>query len=117
MKKLLILILTLTISLPCLVSCAKLINTETQEVDATVTDVYYKKKWVQMIYTGKTMVPITHRAQYKVTLAYENVTLTVDNKEFYDLYKDKVGSTIKCDLIIEYYDDGSISRILKRKGN
>ncbi len=115
MKKLLILVLITSLLLPCLVSCAELINAETQEVDATVTDVYYKKKWVQMIYNGKTTTPIVHRAQYKITLTYKNVTLTVDNKEFYDIYKDKVGSTVKCDLITEYYDDGTIRRTLKRK--
>lgn len=115
MKKLLILILTIALLLPYLVSCAELINTETQEVDAIVTDVYYKKKWVQMIYSGKTMIPIVHRAQYQVTLTYENITLTVDNEEFYNTYKDSIGTTVKCDLITEYYDDGSIYRTLKRK--
>ena len=100
MKTLLILILTLTLLLPCLASCAELINTETQEVDATVKDVYYKKQWVQMIYSGKTMTPIFHRAQYKVTLTYENITLTVDDEEFYNIYKDNIGTTVKCDLII-----------------
>ena len=114
--KLLILILTLILLLlPYLIGCAKLINTETQEVDATVTDVYYKKKWGQMICSGKSIVPIIHRAQYKVTLTYENVTLTVDDEEFYDTYKDSIGTTVKCVLITKYYDDGSISRTLKRK--
>jgi hypothetical protein len=117
MKKLLILILTLALLLPYLVSCAELINTEAQEVDATVTNVYYKKKWVQMIYNGKTMMPIVHRAQYKVTLTYENITLTVDDEEFYNTYKDSIGSTVKCDLITKHYDDGTVRQILKLKEN
>lgn len=114
MKKLLLLLLLTTLLL-CSTSCAKLISTDTKEVEATITSVYYKKAWTQMVYTGKTMVPINHKAQYKVELTYENVTLEVDNKSFYDACKDKVGSTVKCDLITEYYDDGSTARTLKRK--
>jgi hypothetical protein len=117
MKKLLILILTLALLLPCLVSCAELINTETQEVEATVADIYHRGAWVQMVPTSKSIIPISHPARYEVTFKYENVTLTINDKELYDYYKDKVGSTVKCDLIIEYYDDGSISRTLKRKEN
>lgn len=89
--------------------------TETQEVEATVTDVDYKGAWSQPVWTGKTMILIPHPAQYKVTFTYENVTLTVDDKDLYDFYKDNVGATIKCDLIIEYYDDGSIEQTLKLK--
>ena len=63
------------------------------------------------------MVPITHPAQYKVTFTYENVTLTVDDKELYDYYKDKIGTTVKCDLVTKYYDDGTIRRTLKLKEN
>lgn len=47
MKKLMIFVLTITMLL-CLASCAELIGTETQEVDATVTDVYHKGAWTQM---------------------------------------------------------------------
>lgn len=108
-------ILLIAAILLCFFGCAELVKTETQEVDAIVTDVYYKKQWTQMIYTGKTIMPIVHRAQYRVTLTYENVTLTVDDKEFYDTYKDNIGATVKCILITESYDDGSIHRELKRK--
>lgn len=114
MKKLISLAL-IAIMLLCFVSCAELVNTEMQEVEATVTDVYHRGAWVQMIFTGKVMVPISHPAEYKVTLTYKNVTLTVNDKELYDLYKDKVGETVKCDLIIKYYDDGSTSQKLKLK--
>lgn len=105
----------IVIMLLCLVGCAELINTETQEVDATVTDVYYKGAWAQPMWTGKTMMLIPHPAQYKVTFEYENVTLTVDDADIYDYYKDNIGATVKCDLVTEYYDDGTVRQTLKLK--
>lgn len=115
MKK--ITIILLIIILLCLTSCAALVSTETQEVDATVTDVYYRGAWIQMISSGKTMIPITHPAKHEVTFTYKNTTLTVNNKELYDYYKDKIGETVKCDLIIEYYDNGTVHHTLKLKEN
>ena len=114
MKKIASIVL-ITVMLFCFAGCAKLINTETQEVEATVTDVYYKGAWVQPISTGKTTTWITHPAKYIVTFTYENVTLTANSKRLYDYYKDKIGATVKCDLIIEYYDDGSTWRKLELK--
>jgi hypothetical protein len=114
MKKI-ITITLLVAMLLCFVSCAELVNTETREVDATVTDVCYKAAWTQMIWSGKVMIPIMHPAKYEVTFAYANATLTVDDKELYDYYKDKIGDTVKCDLIIEYCDDGTIRQTLKLK--
>lgn len=114
MKKI-ISILLITFMLLYLVSCAELISTETQEVEATVTDVDYEGAWSQPVWTGEMLMLIPYPAQYKVTFTYENVTLTVDDKDLYDFYKDNVGATVKCDLIIEYYDDGSIEQTLKLK--
>jgi hypothetical protein len=105
----------ITVVLLCFTGCAELINTETKEVDAAITDVYYKGAWVQPISTGKSMIMITHPAQYKVTFEYEDVTLTVDNKKLYDFCKDNIGATAKCNLIIEYYDDGTVHKTLELK--
>ena len=114
MKKIISIILIAVMFL-CFVSCAELINTETQEVDATVTDIYHRGAWVQMMSTGKTMIPISHPAKYEVTFAYANATLTVDDKELYDYYKDKIGTTVRCELIIKHYDNGSTRQTLKLK--
>ena len=112
MKKTTIIMLIISILL-CFAGCAKLVSTETQEVEATVTDVRYKASWVQIISTGKTTTNIIHPAQYKVVFAYNDVTLTVNSKHLYDYYKDKVGTTVKCDLITNHYDDGSTRQSLK----
>ena len=116
MKKTISVVL-IAVTLLCFTSCAELINIETQEVEATVTDVYHRGAWIQMIPTGKTMIPISHPAKYEVTFKYANATLTVDDKELYDYYKDKIGTTVKCELIIKYYDDGSTCQTLKLKEN
>ena len=97
----------------CFAGCAKITNIETQGVFATVTDVSYRGAWVQMIPTGKTVIPICHSAKYEVTFTYEDVTLTVDDKELYDCYKGKIGTTVKCDLVTEHYDNDSVKRTLK----
>jgi len=118
MKMIIGIILTIVLiitSIFCFTGCAELINTEIQEVDATVTDIYHRAAWVQMMSTGKTMIPISHPAKYEVTFTYEDVTLTVDDKELYDYYKDKIGTTVKCDLITEYYDNGTTRQKLKLK--
>ena len=114
MKKIVSIVL-IAIMLLCMVSCAELINTETQEVDAVITDVYYKGAWVQPISTGKSIIMVTHPAQYKVTFEYEDVTLTVDNKKLYDFCKDNIGATARCNLIIDSYDDGTVRKTLKLK--
>lgn len=114
MKKI-ISIALIALTLFCFTGCAELINTETQEVDATITDVYFKSAWVQLIPTGKTMVTVTHPAQYKVTFEYEGVTLTVNNKKIYDFCKENIDCTVKCNLIIEYYDDGTVRKTLELK--
>lgn len=114
MKKIISLALIVIILLYC-VGCAELVDTKTQEVEATVTDIYHRGAWTQMVWTGKVMIPIAHPAKYEVTFTYENVTLTVDDEDLYDYYKDKIGETIKCILITEYYDDGSAHQTLKLK--
>lgn len=114
MKRLISIILIIT-TLLCLTSCAELINTETQEVDATVVSVYHKNAWVQPVWTGKVMIMVSHPAKNEVTFQYENVTLTVNSQSLYNHYKDKIGATVKCDLITEYYDDGSTRQTLKLK--
>lgn len=116
MKKILSVLLVTTMLL-CFIGCAELINTETQEVEATVVSVYHKNAWVQPIFTGKTIMMISYPARNEVTFQYQNVTLTINNRELYNYYKDKIGTTVKCDLITEYYDDGSTCQTLKLKGD
>lgn len=114
MKKIIIITLIAAMLL-CFAGCAKLVSTETQEVEATVTDVCYEERRIQPVFTGKTVIMISHPARYEVTFTYKNVTLTVNDEDIYSRYKDQIGTTVKCDLITDYYDDGSTRQTLKLK--
>lgn len=115
MKKTLFLFLAFTLLFLSFTSCAKLVDTEIQEVEATVVGISHREAFIQMIYNGKTAVPIPYPARYEVHFKYEDVTLTINNVVFYDYYKDKIGSKAKCNLIIKHYDDGTSSRTLEIK--
>lgn len=107
MKKMLSITLIVTMLL-CLASCATLISEEIIEVEAVITEVDRDP----MRYIGKTLYP----ADYDVYFEYEGIKGSWDiSKETYELYKDKVGETIKCNLIIKTYDDGTIRQVLKVK--
>lgn len=107
MKKIPILAL-LVVMLLCFASCEKLISEEVVEVEAIITEV--DRDPMRMI--GKTVYP----ADYDIYFEYEGIKGSWDvNKETYNLYKDKVGESIKCYLITHTYDDGTIRRVLKIK--
>ena len=107
MKKILTITLIATMLL-CLTSCATLISEEVLEVEAVITEVDRDP----MRYIGNTVYP----ADYDVYFEYEGLKGSWDiSKETYEIYKDKVGETIKCNLIIKTYDDGTIRRVLKVK--
>lgn len=99
MKKITLLLLIITICCS-FISCAELISEEIIEVDAIITQVDRDP----MRYIGKTLFP----ADYDIYFEYEGVEGSWDvSKETYNLYKDKIGETIKCYLITRTYDDGS----------
>lgn len=107
MKKILILALLAAMFL-CFASCAKLISEEVVEVEAVITKV--DRDPMRII--GKTIYP----ADYDIYFEYEGIKGSWDvSKKIYSLYKDKVGETIKCNLFIRTYDDGTIRRVLKVK--
>jgi hypothetical protein len=107
MKKILILAL-LVVMLLCFASCAKLTSEEVIEVEAIITEVDRDP----MRLVGKVVYP----ADYDIYFEYDGIKGSWDvNKNTYNLYKDKVGETIKCNLFIHTYDDGTIRKVLKIK--
>lgn len=114
MKKIISITLIVAILL-CLAGCTELVRTETQEVEATITDVHYNGAWTQIISTGKTTITILHPARYEIIFTYNNIILTVNDEEIYNRYKDKIGDPVVCILITEYYDNGSTYQTLKLK--
>ena len=74
-----------------LTGCNPVDAEEKLEVTATVTDMQYKDSYITMmpVYTGEfvTFVSQTHPAQYLVTICYEDVSETFNNKSLYERVK------------------------------
>lgn len=88
-----------------LVGCAKLVSEEAIQVEAIITEV--DKDPMRLV--GKIIMP----ADFDIYFEYNGIKGSWDvNRKTYDLYKDKVGDTIKCDLITLVYDDGTIKKRL-----
>lgn len=68
----------------CLSGCVKVVNTESTDVLATITDMKYRSSYITPIRCGKTTTYITHPAIYTVVIQYEDIIL---EKESYELYE------------------------------
>jgi YHS domain-containing protein len=86
--------------------CAKIINTEYEDVEVTVIDSYYDPEWFQPA------VLITHSATYEITVEYDGKIFYFSGSEIYDRYKDKVGETVTGVLATYTYDDGSTKKVI-----
>lgn len=113
MKKINSIILILLLVTLMFSGCAELVRSETTTVEAVVTDTYHRNAWMQPIRAGKVTTFVRHPAKNCVVVEYEEVTLTINDIDMYEQYKDKIGTTIQCELIVDYYDDGTCKRHLK----
>ena len=98
-------VLVLMIFAFSLCGCAKIVDTKTEIVEATIVDIDRDPT----ICTGKVTIP----ADYDICLQYADIEIWVDiSKSEYNRYKDSVGTTMEVKLITTYYDDGTIKRSL-----
>lgn len=88
--------------------CAKLVNTEYQKVEVTITDEYHRGMYITPIFNGKTTTMITHPAVYRITVEYNDIEYAISGSNTYEKYKDKVGQTAIGTLEICTYDDGTV---------
>ena len=116
MKRIILLVLA-GIFLLTLVGCAKVINTETITVDATVIETSHRGAWIQPVVAGKVTTFITHPEQNIVKIQYEDIVISVNDKELYNYYKDRNGETIECNLITKYFDNITTYSYLEVKEN
>lgn len=101
-------VLMIAATLLCFISCAKLTSEEVVEVEAVITEVDRDGPRV----VGKVMRP----SDYDIYFEYNGIKGSWDvNKSTYNLYKDRVGETIKCNLFVRIYDDGTVRKVLKVK--
>lgn len=91
-----------------LVGCAKLVNTEYQEVEVKIVDSYHRGMWMQPVRAGKVTTYITHSAVYKITVEYNGVEYSVSGSDTYRKYKGRIGSMTTGTLEINTYDDGTV---------
>lgn len=83
------------------------LDVEAIEVNATVTKMEYKKAYTQMIpyrnpSTNTTTVrTVRHPAKYWVTVTYEDVSITVNNKDLFESVQE--GDTLEM-MYCQYYD-------------
>ena len=91
-----------------LVGCAKLINTEYENVEVNIIDEYHKGMYITPVFNGKTTTMITHPAVYRITVEYNGVEYTISGSDTYNKYKEKIGQTATGTLEIRTYDDGTV---------
>lgn len=101
-------LLLLVVLIFSLTGCTKCINTEYENVEVTVIDEYYRAKYIQPIYNGKSIIMVNHPAVYNITVEYNGIEYTIDDSDTYNKYKDKVKQTAIGTLEIRTYDNGTI---------
>jgi hypothetical protein len=108
MKKILC-VLVCVIFMCVMVGCAKLVDTKTETVKATIVDIDRDP----MMLIGK----IVHPADYDICLEYNNGEYWIDitSGEYYQ-YENLVGAAIDVDLVTHYYDDDTTRQYLELKG-
>lgn len=95
-------------------SITKETHRETVMVDAVVVSCDYDPPWYQPVWTGKTASMIYHPADYDVTVEYDGMVATFDSETLYNAYKNRVGTTIKVNLVTIYYENGETRCRLER---
>ena len=105
MRKALCVIFVVILTL-AMFGCAKIIDTETKVVEATIIEVDRDP----MMLVGK----VIHPADYDIRLQYEDITAWIDvSRSEYEKYKDLVSATIEVNFVVDYYDDGTVKRYLR----
>lgn len=106
-KKIISILLAICIVLS-LTDCAKLANTEYQNVEVEIVDEYHRGMYITPIFNGKATTMITHPAIYRITVRYNNVEYNISGSDTYKKYCDKVGQSTIGVLEIRTYDNGTI---------
>ena len=91
-----------------LTGCAKLVNTECENVEVIIVDKYYREMYMTPVFSGNTLTMITHPAVYRVTVEYNGIEYTIIGSDTYNKYKEKIGQTAIGTLEIRTYDDGTV---------
>lgn len=106
MKKVVLCVLITILMIMVLSGCAKVISSESKEVEVTITDTYKRGSYTTFIHSGKSMIPITHAATYKIYVSYDGTEYSISGSKTYHAFKDKVGKKVKAISVTNTYDNG-----------
>lgn len=107
---LLILLIAVAVSL---IGCAKVIDTQTETVEATIVETRLTPGYYTTMIVGKTQILQWHPPIYRTTLKYNDITENIYESELYSIAHGFNGDTIQCSLITETYDDGTVNQYLE----
>lgn len=87
------------------------VGEKTKTVEAVITDASRRGGNTSLIYTGKILVPVRHREWYEITVSYNDkkYSVTSDDEDAYDEYRDKIGETVSAELVTKKRKDGSVT--------
>lgn len=108
MKKHLLLLSILIITVFTLTSCAKCINTEYENVSINIVDAYHRGAYITPMRAGKVTTTQYHPAVYRIYVEYEGVEYSISGSDTYNKYKTQIGQMATGVLEIRTYDDGTI---------
>lgn len=86
------------------------IKTEYKIIEAGIIDTHYESESYTYMIVGGMLYRIGHDAKYSVDLKYDKCIFNLDDKESYNICKNKKGKSIKAKLQLKYYKDGTIQR-------
>lgn len=108
MKKVITIILTIVVICSYFIGCTKCINTETYADQVKIVDTHFVNGRWQPIFNGKSQTLIYIPATYQVIVSYDDAEYTVNGKDIYDKYKDRIGSTVNATIKKKNYKDGAV---------
>lgn len=90
------------------VSVPKCVNTEYKTVEVSIVDEHYSPLWMQPMKYNNITTYITHPAEYKIMVIYNDIKFTINDYDIYYKYKNKIGEVINGTLEIKTYDNNTV---------
>lgn len=87
---------------------------ETEIISVMVVGVEYKPASSRPIVAGKSIIIQRIPAEYNVIVEYKGIHKVFDDKDLYDIYKDRVGDMMEVQLITIYYENGEVRQKIER---
>lgn len=94
----------------------KEVSRETELVDAIVTSVDYDPPRTHPMMVGKVMTIRRIPADYDIYVEYNGITTSIDSRELYEYYENRIGETIQMEYITITYSNGEVRYRLERSG-